>query len=102
MAITRVRATPIGENSASAASVSASFGALPATGNTIIVEVAWDPATNPALAGWFTDNQGNSYQLAICSDVNSTVRTAIGYAENIGTPSGTFTVTFTPDANAFI
>ncbi len=101
MAITRVRATPIGENSAAAASQAVSFGALPAAGNTIIVEVAYDPATATPLAAWMTDNQGNTYQLAVGSAVNGTVRTAIYYAENIGTPSGTFTVTFTPAVNSF-
>ena len=76
------------------ASVAMSFGALPAAGNFVLVEVwGWVGADDLDFAGQCSDNQGNAYQLAIQSTKFNSGRCAIFYAEDIDAPSGTFTVT---------
>jgi hypothetical protein len=75
-----------------ATSSSCSFTALPSTGDFILIQgQRW------ATAGTVTDcsdNQGNTYAVAVQSPLAAGVISAfICYATNIGTPSGTFTVT---------
>src|SRR5262245_42709425 len=96
MAIAFVRATPHitgnGVNSAAG-----SFASLPAAGNSIIVPVAcWD---NDVAVGEVTDNQGNSYtQDKWAGPTGGTDHAAGGIHSDIdiGTPSGTFTITINP------
>ena len=82
---------------ASAGSVAASFASLPAAGNFIAVR-AWgwhSGGTFDLTATGCTDNQGNTYTRAVwLAKPNAGV--AIYYAANIGTPSGTFTITVSP------
>jgi len=96
---TRVQAT--GKSHVQATTfVTCSFGSLPTAGNLIVVHcITWNGNNN---ADWpwngVTDNQGNVYQLAVKSAKGANGgRCAVYYAENIGTPSGTFTVTVWPD-----
>ncbi len=73
---------------------SGSFDNLPATGNTIVVTVAIWNSTGPVDITGVTDNQGNTYQLAAkrAGGIGNAV-TAIYYASNISSPSGSFTIT---------
>jgi hypothetical protein len=70
-----------------------SFPSLPAAGSTIIVLLGIYGETAPVTAGMCTDNQGNTYQIAVQQSGTSPEYSVIWYAENIGTPSGTFTIT---------
>lgn len=67
---------------------STSFATLPVAGNTIIVTVGGYISGGISSV---TDNQGNLYTLVL---QNSDVWIYAAY--NIGTPSGTFTITITP------
>lgn len=72
-----------------------SFPSLPSAGSPVFVELA---GANIALdfsdlSGDVVDNQGNNYTLAIKSALNNRGRCAIFFCPNIGTPSGTFTIT---------
>lgn len=73
--------------------LSFSFGTLPQANNGIIVSAfGWYSGTQPTLA--CSDNQGNTYTLAVSRfNVSGARWAAIWYAHPIGTPSGTFTVT---------
>ena len=78
--------------------LAASFGSLPSAGNMIIVYV-WGWNSNNSLdfaATSLTDNKGNTYTRAAQSPLNNNARTAIYYATNIVSPSGTFTITANP------
>ncbi len=79
-------------------SVSGSFSALPAAGNFIGVGVSVFSGSADLPTGCVTDNQGNgSYPRAVRGPVHA-INTVSGifYAENIGSPSGTFTITVDP------
>ena len=79
-------------------SLQASFPSLPSGGNMIIVYV-WGWNSNNSLdfaATSLTDNKGNTYIRAAQSPLNNNARTAIYYATNIASPSGTFTLTANP------
>lgn len=78
---------------------SGNFGSLPSAGNTIVVLIAgWE------IGGFgmtqVTDNQGNTYSLAEESGLGNLSTASIFYTENIGNPSGTFTITVDPDASS--
>jgi hypothetical protein len=73
-------------------SISKSFASLPATGNFIVVVVH---RYGSVSAGTLTDNQGNTYTLAVEDASGSTPGCAIYYCANIPAPSGTFTLTYT-------
>jgi hypothetical protein len=94
-----VQATAKFESSSSVDSItSAAFGSQPAVDNYIIV-VAWAGFTgNDPSPFVFSDNQGNTYAVAVTSPLTSSnnVRSAIGYAK-IATSSGSFTVTVDPN-----
>src|SRR5262245_32432735 len=78
-------------------SQAASFAALPAAGNSVIVPVScWNRSLVP---GSVTENQGNSYTM----DVNIIVgaaRNSIHSNIEIGSPSGTFTITVNPPTSS--
>lgn len=83
----------------SASSLSASFDTLPTSGNLIIVHVGTYNNTTPAdpPADAVSDNQGNTYTRAVFKRAtanDSSLSHAIYYAYNIGSPSGTFTITY--------
>jgi len=95
MAIAYVKQTPQGTLSGGD-STTMSFGSLPSAGNFIVVGISnWDAgSTDQALA--VSDNQGNTYYEAITSDESGDAVASIWYAYNIGSPTGTFTVTINP------
>lgn len=100
MTIAIPRSTGRARGSSTGFGVSASFGSLPAAGSTIIVMVGLWPQSLALTASQFTDNQGNTYAIAESRIVAGGNEVAIiAYAKNIGSPSGTFTVTFTPANN---
>ena len=80
-------------------SSSCSFTALPSAGDFILIQgQRW--ATTGVVTGC-SDNQGNSYSVAVQSSLAAGVISAfICYATNIGTPSGTFTVTVSSGSDA--
>lgn len=79
-----------------------SFPSLPAAGSTIMVMLSGANGTLDYAAGSVTDNQGNpAYTQAVQSVRNSNGRSAIFYAPNIGTPSGTFTITVNTPAGTW-
>lgn len=80
-------------------SLAASFGSLPSAGNLVTVSAISYGNGGAIPAADFTDNQGNTYQIAAASLPNSGSAT-IAYAANIGSPSGTFTVTWNPTTGA--
>lgn len=76
--------------------LASSFSSLPSAGSNIIV-LAWDwPESAAWTSGQVTDNQGNTYTLAAASTANNGQQCGVWYAENIGSPSGTFTATLDP------
>ena len=78
-------------------SASGSFSSLPSAGNFIVVGISVFNSSADLPAGCVTDNQGNTYTRAVRGPVHATNTVpAIFYAENIGSPSGTFTVTVDP------
>lgn len=80
----------------------ANFPTLPSAGSTIIVMLSGAAATLDYAAGSVTDNQGNpAYTQAVQSVLNNRGRSAIFYAPNIGTPSGTFTITVNTTAGTW-
>ena len=100
-----VQSTPEGRTTG-ASHQAASFPALPSAGNAILVyAVAWQGSSVTWPANGVSDNQGNTYSLAVTSAgvANSSYfATAIYYSTGIGSPSGTFTVTATPTTSAEI
>ncbi len=72
-----------------------SFGTLPAAGAHILISIGgYQPSGYDVTS--VTDNQGNSYARAVASGLAAgLMRSLIYVAENIGTPSGTFTLTIT-------
>jgi hypothetical protein len=95
MAIAFVQKTPQGDL-LGGDSGTLSFGSLPAAGSLIVVGVSnWDSGSaDQALA--VSDNQGNTYYEAITSDESGDAVASIWYAYNIGSPTGTFTITINP------
>lgn len=96
--IAEVQATP---QSVGYASDSVSFSSLPQPGDAILVYVIGTPSTgNTWPSNGVTDNQGNTYSLAVANNGNSNFAapSAIYYTTGIGVPSGTFTITATPTA----
>jgi len=87
-----------------AASLAVSFASLPAAGDAIIVVVTAARAGAVTLAnGNVTDNQGGSYVLDASSGQYNYGGVYYGNVgvwsrQNIGAPSGTFTITFTASA----
>ena len=97
MAIAFVKSTGKARVS-SAGSVAASFASLPSAANFIGVRTwGWHSGGTFNLpATGCSDNQSNTYSQAVkINKPNAGV--AIYYAENIGSPSGTFTITVAPD-----
>jgi hypothetical protein len=78
------------------ATPTSSFAVSPTTGQSVVVCFQMYCGTFTA-ASTCADNQSNTYnQVAVSNQVSTaSVRTAFFIAENIGTPSGTFTVTVT-------
>lgn len=93
MAIAAVQTTGVTAIGGSAPSA-VSFSVLPTAGNLIVVSVsmAGDLGSEACTV---TDNQGNTYIKAVDSGNFNERKTNIWYAYNIGSPSGTFTVTAT-------
>lgn len=79
----------------------ASFPTLPSSASTVIVLLSGANASLDYAAGSVTDNQGNTYTQAVQSALNNRGRSAIFYAENIGSPSGTFTITVNTTASTW-
>jgi hypothetical protein len=82
---------------------SQSFSTLPAAGNSIIVPIyAYNVSySGVAMAnGNVTDNQGNTYTKIAESSSGGNNKTYVFAAYNIGTPSGTFTISVTQTAFA--
>lgn len=98
MASSVIQAAPKGRT-AGADTVSCSFGSLPVAGRAVIVMVfGYQSSGDPDFGtGAVTDNQSNTYVRAVQSAKQfggtDGLRTAIFYCENIGTPSGTYTIT---------
>lgn len=84
-------------------SASGSFAALPAAGNAVqVLYSVWRSGGATVSAGGITDNQSNTYSKADEGAIGS-ICAGIFYDEDIGSPSGTFTVTINPDlASAYI
>ena len=75
------------------AAPTASFAALPAAGNAVVVSFGEYAGGGVDVAS-VTDNQGNTYTKAASSyTAGDGPASAIWYCPSIGTPSGTFTVT---------
>lgn len=73
-------------------SINLSLGSLPTPGNALFVKIGIGSANageNPTV----TDNQGNTWLVAVTSDFEFSVRTKIAYLYNVPAASGTFTVT---------
>lgn len=77
----------------SVTSIANSLGSLPAAGNFVLVLVHKYTSLHQFAAGDVTDNQGNTYILAAQGVSVSSPQCAIYYCANIGSPSGTFTIT---------
>jgi hypothetical protein len=91
------------ENIDASVSTTMTFSSLPASGDLILV-VGSENNSPPQGVHSITDNQGNLYVPAL--DVTSTANTPYGglffwYAKNIGTPSGSFTVTVTMNGSTY-
>lgn len=97
MAIAKVRDTGritlAGGNGASG-----SFAALPSAASMISMHVAaWNNYSGAISTGDVTDNQGNgNYNLDIGLDVGTWSKAGIFSKQNIGAPSGTFTLFYDP------
>lgn len=82
-----------------------SFGSLPTGGNAVIVPICGrhTPSGSFQVAS-VTDNQGNSYSLMASSLTGNVstglVRVLLYGNTNIGNPSGTFTITVSPQASS--
>lgn len=74
-------------------SQAASFSALPAAHDTIIVAISGRGTGGAFTVTSVTDNQGNSYSLVGSAATAGNSHAAIYAAYNIAAPSGTFTVT---------
>lgn len=92
MALTKVQ-TSTRTSGTSITSLANSFGSLPSAGNFVYVVVHKYSSGANFAAGDVTDNQGNTYILAAKGTSVGSGHVAIYYAANIGTPSGTFTIT---------
>jgi hypothetical protein len=91
-AITYQKASTQG-SCASAASCTTSFASLPAVGNSVFVALAcWNGSADCSISS-ITDNQSNSYSYTCQTDTAGNSQVCIGYDLQIGSPSGTFTVT---------
>lgn len=97
MAITIVQISPKGEGN-NVASASASFTALPTAGNAVLVcaVIKRDPGHANSSC---TDNQGNTYAKQI-QFVDAKNQAEIWADFEIGTPSGTYTVTLAGNYNS--
>ena len=103
--IAQVQTAPKAENGGFVASLSTSFSTLPSAGNLIVVYAlgGYTGGASSWASNSISDNQGNTYQLAAWqSGGGGGGASAIYYADNIGTPSGTFTVTATPPESQII
>lgn len=81
------------------ATIAFSFPSLPKAGRLIVVYVwGWDSAGTWSF-DTCADNQSNTYAEAVAVSENDQMNASIFYAYNIGTPSGTFTVTATASEN---
>lgn len=95
MALTFVQA-PAKAQVSDATSVSASFASLPSAGSLIVVGFYGVAGGNPTYAATCADNQSNTYteiDQATSGAGGTRIGAAMFYAKNIGSPSGTFTVT---------
>jgi len=87
-----------GAQSSDGSSVSASFGATPTAGNTVIVAVGvYDEVL---IDGDVTDNQGNTYTNVAQFTNAGQVSTAFYICNNVSA-SGTFTITCSPGAATY-
>lgn len=97
MAISYVKTTGVFRIGGSL-STSGSFSTLPAVGNTVVVLVSRSGSAGATIS--VSDNQGNSYTKAVESPNVSTCNTSSIWYANVGTSSGTFTVTATNSGSA--
>jgi hypothetical protein len=93
MAITRLQASNTSKVTGGSAAV-CSFGSLPNRGSVIAVPVIMRGFIGNEDVS-VADNQSNTYHLGADGGNSNDNRAKIYYAYNIGTPSGTFTVTVT-------
>lgn len=75
-------------------SATGNFSSLPTAGNAIFVELGLGRSGGNDPTGGVSDNQGNTYHQAKTLRLNGS-RAEIWYTWNIGSPSGTFTITCT-------
>ena len=102
MALALVKSSTIGSGGP-VASQATSFGTLPSAGNMIVVMIsAWRAVPGANIAS-VSDNQGNIYTKAIDRNgagADTLCEASIWYCANIGSPSGTHTVTANPTAGS--
>lgn len=80
-----------------------SFTTLPQAGDLIAVAMTQTNGGSGMIGVTsITDNQGNGNYILAASSTDGIGGTYIYYAKNIGTPSGTFTVTVTMSAGAYM
>lgn len=82
-----------------------SFGSLPTGGNAVFIPICGKHTPSGAFqVASVTDNQGNSYSLMASSLTGNVstglVRVLLYGNTNIGNPSGTFTITVSPQASS--
>lgn len=100
MAATIVRDTGK-QTGSSVGTDSASFAALPAVGNHVIIGTAIWQSADPAMIDC-SDNQSNTYTEDIELEMASRDVGASIYSTKVATSSGTFTVTINPSGAAWV
>jgi len=92
-----VRSTPVYQGVSAEAHCHLDFGSLPSQGNFIVVLITgWVGTGSGSYNFEVTDNQGNTYTVVSFAS-GTPCKSAIAYAYNIGSPSGTFTITVESD-----
>jgi hypothetical protein len=93
MAWSKNKQTNVNASNGTASAVS--FTALPSAGDLVLVFISYyESGASPTISS-ITDNQGNTYNPVgvTAAFAGAHTKLAIYYAENIGAPSGTYTIT---------